>query len=439
MILIKNGVVIDPKTKTEEKKDIAIKDGVIVKLCEDIDVQTLSQLWNVAAEQIEVIDATDKLIGPGLVDVHVHFRDPGFTYKEDILTGSEAAKKGGFTTVVLMANTKPAVDTVETLEYVLKKGKETGIRVESCACITMGLKGEVLTDMTALYKAGAAGFTDDGIPILKEDMVRAAMEQAVLLSKEVNAPIPLSFHEENPEFITNNGINRGKASEHFGIGGSDRQAEINLVERDLKLAMETGACFNVQHISTKEAVDLVREAKQKGYTEIHAEATPHHIMLTEEAAIKYGTLAKMNPPLRTEEDRRAVIAGIMDGTIDMIATDHAPHSKEEKEKEITEAPSGIIGLETAFACVITELAKKNQMSLVDVFDRMSYAPAKMYGFDRGYIAEGAVADLIVFNTSEEQTFDTFVSKSGNTPFRGAKMYGKIEKTICGGIVIYRAK
>lgn len=442
MIYIKNAIIIDPKQKKEIAGNLLIQDNKILKIYdrEKVDEQEIEK--NLLAigfsQKDQVIDGAGKYIGPGLVDVHVHFRDPGLTHKEDIFTGAKAAARGGVTTVVLMANTKPAVDSVETLSYVLEKGKQTDIHVKSCGTITMGMQGKELTDMEALLQNGAAGLTDDGIPILEESIVKAAMEKAVALEKKLGRKIPLSFHEENPQYITNNGINRGEASKHFGIGGSDRMAEISMVKRDLELAKQTGACFDVQHISTLEAVELVREAKKTGGNNIHAEATPHHLMLTEEAAIEYKTYAKMNPPLRTKADREAVILGVLDGTIDMIATDHAPHTKEEKDQDITKAPSGIIGLETSFACAVTVLVKEYGMKLVDLFDRLSLAPARMYGFDTGYIAQGAVADLIVFDPNEQITFHKFLSKSSNTPFQDKTMYGKIEMTICDGKIIYDA-
>lgn len=426
MKLILGGTIVDPKTGTMCQKDILIKDGKIEKIAEAIQPEDY--------DGAQIIRADGKKIGPGLVDVHVHFRDPGFTHKEDIETGAVAAARGGFTTVVLMANTKPSVDNEETLSYVIEKGEKTAIRVHTCASITESLKGETMTDMERLKKAGAVGFTDDGIPILSEELVRKSMEKAAQLD------VPLSFHEENPAYIENNGINRGKASEHFGIGGSDRMAEISLVERDLEIALETGAVFNVQHISAKESVELVRKAKaratQLGQSNIHAEATPHHFTLTEEAAIKYGTLAKMNPPLREEADRLAVIEGLRDGTIDLIATDHAPHSEEEKSRPITEAPSGIIGLETAFALAVTSLVKPGYLTLPELFDRMSLAPSQMYHLPYGSIEEGALADLILFDDEQQVTFDRFVSRSSNSPFLGQTFYGTIDMTICKGEIVY---
>lgn len=425
MILLKGGELVDPKTSVIKKKDILIADGRIAKIDDCIEV------WD---DTTLLIDATGKKIGPGLVDVHVHFRDPGFTHKEDIETGAKAALKGGFTSVVLMANTKPAVDNVETLLYVLEKGSKTDLHVYSCASITKNLQGEELTDMPLLAEKGAVGFTDDGIAILSEELALRAMKKA----KELN--VPLSFHEEDPAYIENNGVNKGVASAHLGIGGSDRMAEISLIERDLELALKTGVAFNVQHISTKEGVELVRRAKQRanslGMANLHAEATPHHFTLTEEAVLTYGTLAKMNPPLRTGEDRQAIIEGLMDGTIDLIATDHAPHSKEEKDRNITEAPSGIIGLETAFALGITNLVKPGYLTLPQLFCKMSLNPAKMYQIEGGEIEVGKRADLIVFDDNAQTVYDTCVSKSSNSPFLGQTMYGKIDMTISGGRIVY---
>lgn len=420
MLLIQNGYMIDPKSGREGNYDILTEGGRIVKIG-----QKLSR----PAKKCEVIDAEGFLVAPGLVDVHVHFREPGFTHKEDICTGAAAAAKGGFTTVIMMANTKPAVDTAEVLQQVLGRGRETGIHVLSCANVTMGMKGRELTPMRELAAAGAVGFTDDGIPLLDKDIVRSAMKKAAELD------MPISLHEENPKYIANNGINRGKASEHFGIGGSPREAEIDLIARDLDLALETGACINIQHISTKEGVELVRQAKRKG-SNIHAEATPHHFTLTEEAAIRYGALAKMNPPLREEEDRLEIIRGLVDGTIDIIATDHAPHTAEEKAKPITEAPSGIIGLETSLALGITQLVDGGYLTMKQLLQCMSTNPAALYHLDAGYLAEGGPADMILIDTAAEWTPEEYVSKASNTPFTGWKLRGRAVKTICGGKIVW---
>lgn len=347
MIWIRNAHVIDPTDKTEKNVDICISDGKITAIGEHLE-------FTVAREDV-VIDASGYVVAPGLMDVHVHFRDPGLTYKEDIQTGARAAAKGGFTTVVCMANTKPPIDNVETLKYVLKEGEKTGIRVLSAATVSKGLMGAELTDMEALKANGAAGFTDDGIPLLNETLVKDAMEMAAKLN------LPLSFHEEDPAFIVNNGINHGSVSEQLGIYGSPALAEDSLVARDLMIALHTKAPVNIQHISSKSSVKAVKFAKELG-AEVYAEVTPHHFSLTEEAVLKHGTLAKMNPPLRTEEDRQALIQGLKDGSIDIIATDHAPHSTEEKAKGLKEAPSGIIGLETALSLGVTNLVRPGHLT-----------------------------------------------------------------------------
>lgn len=426
MLLIKNGYILDPKSRREGVYDILIEDNKIKRIDTFI---TLIDLSDEEKENLQIIYADNMMVAPGLVDVHVHFRDPGFTYKEDIYSGAKAAAKGGFTTVVLMANTKPTVDSKDTLEYVISKGKETDIHVLTCASITKGLKGKELTDMDLLKKYGAVGFTDDGIPMLDEELIITAMKKA----KELK--VPLSFHEENPALITNNGINHGKASAYYDIEGSPRAAEIDLIYRDLQFAVETDAPINIQHISSKEGVELVRQAKLAS-TNIHAEATPHHFSLTEESVIEFGTLAKMNPPLRTEQDRLAIIQGLKDNTIDIIATDHAPHSADEKAKPITEAPSGIIGLETALPLGITNLVKSGYLSYMELLEKMTINPASMYHLDYGYIAEGGPADLVIFNDNL-QTIDTFCSKSNNSPFKGQSLNGEIQYTICNGKIIYQ--
>lgn len=421
MIIFKNGTIIDPETSYMGIKDIAVEGERIVKIEESI----------AASETDQIIDCTGKYIGPGLVDVHVHFRDPGFTYKEDIESGAKAAIRGGFTSVILMANTKPAVDNEETIAYILDKGSKTGIHVYTCANVTKGMQGRELNDFKQLLAYGAIGFTDDGVPLLDEALVREAMVQAK------NTDSVLSFHEENPDYIENNGINRGKASEYYGVGGSDRNAEISMVERDLRLAIETGAKVNFQHLSTKEAIELIRRAKKEyPAAQIYAEATPHHIALTEDAILEYGTLAKMNPPLRTEEDRRAIICGLLDGTIDFIATDHAPHSEEEKNKKITEAPSGITGLETSFAIANKSLVQDENMSFLQLFCKMSYNPAKMYGLEAGKLAQNERADFVVFDPDLQWEYKNTCSKSCNSPFFHTQLIGKVLMTVCDGKILF---
>ena len=419
-MIIKNGLLIDPVKEMTYVADLKISGGKIAEIAENI----------AAAEGEKVIDAARKCVAPGLIDGHVHFRDPGLTYKEDIHTGALSAAAGGFTTVICMANTKPVVDSVETLQYVLEKGKDEKINVLQAGAVSVGFKGEELTDFEALLAAGATGLTDDGIPLKEEAFVRRAMEKAKALD------VVLSFHEEDPAFITNNGVNKGKASEFYGIGGSPEEAEISLVKRDCELAKEIGAKINVQHISSGKAVDLIRQAKAAG-AKVYSEATPHHFTLTEEACIKHGTLAKMNPPLRTEEDRLAIIKGLQDGTIDMIATDHAPHSVEEKAKSITEAPSGIIGLETSLALGITSLVKPGHLSLVDLIKKMAFNPARIYGLDKGTLNVGKDADLVIFDAEKCWTPKDYYSKAVNTPFTGTELFGEVCMTICGGKIAFQ--
>lgn len=422
---IVNGTIINPEKNEMYKADLEV---VSPADYEDRDL---------------IIDATGLYIAPGMADTHVHFRDPGFTYKEDIISGAEAAKKGGYTQIVLMANTNPKVDNTETLKYVLNKGKDTGIHINTCANVTMGMKGEILTPMEELKAAGAVGFTDDGVPVMNADVCLEAMKQCAKLG------VPISFHEENTAFIDNNGVNRGAASEHYGIGGSPREAEIDLISRDIDLARrafdelkaedQNIRCpkIVIQHISTKEGVELVRAAKTEGL-DIHAEATPHHFSLNQEAVIKFGTNAKMNPPLRTEEDRLAILEGLKDGTIDLIATDHAPHSAEEKAKTITEAPSGIIGLETSLSLSIKHLINAEILTYPQLFNRISLAPCRLYGIEGGTVDNSLNQDLIIFDPDEKWVVSSFKSKSSNSPFIGEELPGVIKYTICGGQIVYKS-
>ncbi len=420
MILIQNGRVIDPMTGTDAVMDLLIDHGTIAEMG-----TALSSKYPTA----RMIDASGLIVAPGLIDVHVHFRDPGLTYKEDIHTGAAAAARGGFTTVVCMANTKPPVDNVETLDYVLNEGKKTGIHVMQAATITVGMKGETLTDMDALKAHGAAGFTDDGIPIMDASLVKAAMEKAASLD------LPLSFHEEDPEFITNNGINQGAVSKALGIGGSPALAEDVMVARDCMIALHTNAAVDIQHISSANSVRMVKLAKQLG-ARVFAEVTPHHFTLDETAVLKHGTLAKMNPPLRTARDRDEILRGLKEGTIDIIATDHAPHSADEKSRPLTEAPSGIIGLETALSLGITTLVRGGHLTLMQLIEKMTVNPAKLYRLDKGHLAQGADADLVIFDPEETWTVTDFASKAANSPFVGETLYGKVKFTICEGNIVY---
>lgn len=423
-MFIKNGRVVDSVTGTDEIMNIIIKDNIIEEVGHDISIDE--------TDNVTVIDATGLMVAPGLMDTHVHFRDPGFTYKEDIITGAAAAARGGFTSVVCMANTKPAVDNIETLDYIQKKGETTGIHVMQTAAVTKELKGTELVDMDALADAGAVGFTDDGIPIMDEHVLTMAMKKAAELD------LPISLHEEDPEFIIKSGVNQGKVAEQLGYGGASSTAEDVMVARDCVLALHTGASVCIQHISSGNSVELVRTAKKLG-ADVHAEATPHHFTLTEDAVLKYGTNARMNPPLRTEDDRAKIIEGIKDGTIDMIVTDHAPHSEEEKAKPLESAPSGITGLETSLALGIKSLVEPGHISLMKLMELMSKNPAEFYRMVPGSVTKGAPADLVIFGEKETWTVrkEDFASKASNSPFIGWELPGKVHYTICSGKIVYQ--
>ena len=418
-MIIKNALLTDPAASTSRKCDIRISDGIFCEIGDDLS----------PAPQEEVISAEGLVAAPGLIDTHVHFRDPGFTHKENLHTGSLAAAAGGFTSVICMANTSPVVDSVQTITDILDRSREEKIRIFQAASVSLGLKGEEMTDMSALADAGACGFTDDGIPLRNASFLYQAMQKAAELD------MPISLHEEDPSFIKNNGINHGPVSEELGIYGSPSVAEESLVARDCLLALRSGAHTVIQHISSGRSVEIVRMYKALG-ANLHAEATPHHFTLTEDAVLKYGTLAKMNPPLRTEEDRQAIIAGLKDGTIDIIATDHAPHSREEKNRSITAAPSGIIGLETALALGITSLVRPGHLSLMQLLEKMTVNPADLYHLPSGRIEIGKAADLILFDPEESWTPTEYRSMSSNSPFTGWELYGKVKYTICGGKIAY---
>jgi dihydroorotase len=420
MILITGGRMIDPKSGIDESLDIVIEGSRIKHIGK----------FKASDAYSEVIDAGGKIIVPGLIDVHCHFREPGFTYKEDIETGTACAIHGGFTTVVLMANTKPVVDNEETLNEVLLRAEKMPIHVKTAAAVSRGLLGKELTSMAELKKLGAAGFSDDGAPLLDAAFVLKAMETA----KELD--VPISLHEEDPAFIGVAGVNEGRAAASMGISGASKVSESSLTARDCMLALSAGAKVHIQHLSCAESVGAVRLAKSLG-ARITAEVTPNHFSLTEDAVLRLGALAKINPPLRTEHDRYALISALKDGTIDIIATDHAPHSREEKSRPFAEAPSGLIGLETSLALGITFLVKSGHLALQDLIRKMTSAPAALYGFDAGYLAEGGPADITIFDESETWTFGESKSKSANSPFIGQTLTGKVKYTISGGNVLYR--
>lgn len=422
-LLIKKVRLLDPVNFVDRICDIRISDGVVKELGCDLDVI-----------EEEVLNSEGLTAAPGLVDVHSHFRDPGQTEKETLHTGALAAAAGGYTSVVCMANTVPAVDNTETLTEISDRARQEKIHIYQTAAVTKGRKGKELVDMAALAKAGAAGFTDDGSPVTDPSLVRSAMEKA-----GVNGYI-LSFHEEDPAYVWEAGVNSGGISGAMGLRGADRKAEYTMVERDIQLALESGARIDIQHVSAKETVQIIREYRKKDTIGlIHAEATPHHFSLTEEAVSRYGNLAKVNPPLRTEEDRQAIIEGLTDGTIDLIATDHAPHTSEEKALDFVKSPSGMIGLETALSLGITNLVDKGHISINKLIELMSVNPALLYGISAGNLSVGSPADIVIFDPKASWTVNVsdLHSRSANTPFAGMTLKGRTIYTISGGEIIYR--
>ncbi|MDR1017109.1 MAG: dihydroorotase [Lachnospiraceae bacterium] len=447
-MIIKNGRIIDPANNIDFIGNLYIKNGKIEKIISQ------GEGINNIDNQDEIIDASGMIVSPGLIDCHVHFRDPGFTYKEDLETGSNAAAKGGFTTVICMANTKPKVDNLDTLNYLKEKSYKLPINLLFSAAITKDFKGKVLVDMKELFANGVVGFTDDGIPLEDAAVVREAMK----IAKELE--VPLSFHEEDPRFVDSFGVNKGKISEKLGVGGASSKAEEVLVERDLKLALETGAKINLQHLSSKGSVELLRTARllekenfiKEGLTKdvgedkyldtfqsnLHGEATPQHFTLTEEILLEKGTLAKVNPPIRTAEDREAIIKGLQDETIDLIVTDHAPHADYEKTDDFIKSPSGMIGLETSLALGITSLVDKGYLSLSQLLEKMTVNPARLYKLQSGTLSVGSGADITIFNPNEKWIVtENFASKSKNSPFIGMELKGKVKYTIVGGKIVYR--
>lgn len=420
-MIIKGGRVIDPLSKRDEVLDIKIEDGKIVEIAKDIEASSGNE---------EIIDARGKIVVPGLIDVHVHFRDPGQTHKEDLVTGSQAAIAGGFTSVVQMANTSPKIDSKEKIIEHYKRARDLPLKVFTVSALTRNFGDLELVDMEENFKRGALAFTDDGIPNRNSKLILEAMNRA----KELGAII--SFHEEDPELIEQNGINHSEVSDKLGIYGSPKIAEASFIARDVAMAIYTGAKISIQHISTGLGVDLVKFGKEMG-ANIYAEVTPHHIALNDSAVLEYGSLAKMNPPLRSEEDRLRIIEGLKEGTIEIIATDHAPHTSEEKSKEITKAPSGIIGLETSFSICYENLVLTKEISLMKLIELMSTNPARIYGLEGGEISQGKIADLAIIDLESEYKIDKYKSKSSNTPFKDKTLRGEVLYTISEGKIVFK--
>lgn len=422
MLLIRNGRVLDPYTNINAQMDILIgDDGVIRELGPRLD----------APAGCAVYDAAGLTVSPGFVDGHVHFRDPGQTEKEDVLTGAAAAAAGGYATVICMANTLPTCDTPEIIRYVTDKAKGCPVEVLQAGAVTKGLKGQELTDFAALQAAGAPCLTDDGINLTNAGLCRAAMEQAA------ERDILLSFHEEEPSLVPSPGVNFGSAAaQQFGVPGARASAETAMIARDIALALDTGARVLFQHVSSAQSAALIRAGKKLG-ARIYAEVTPHHISLTEDDVLAHGTYARMNPPLRREADREALIDALADGTIDMIATDHAPHTAEEKAREFAKAPSGITGLETAFSVCNTYLVQTGRLTPMQLVDRMSKAPAEIYGLTGRAVAAGNYARLALLDWDSRMVYKTYRSKAVNTPYTGMQLTGAPRAIVTGARVTVR--
>ncbi|EFQ57887.1 dihydroorotase [Streptococcus downei] len=422
MLLIKNGRVLDPKSGFDQIADVLVDGKRIVRIGQNLDQD---------AEQ--VLDATGLVVAPGLVDIHVHFREPGQTHKEDIHTGALAAAAGGVTTVVMMANTNPTISDVPTLKEVLASAAKEDIHIYTNATVTKNFDGQNLTDFKALLEAGAVSLSDDGIPLQSSKLVKEALE----LAKENNTFIAL--HEEDPELNGILGFNEDIARDKFGFCGATGVAEYSMVARDAMIAHATQAHLHIQHLSKAESVKVVEFAQQLG-APVTAEAAPQHFSKTEDLLLVKGAMAKMNPPLRTEKDRLAVIEGLKSGVISIIATDHAPHHADEKAvADITKAPSGMTGLETSLSLGLTNLVETRELTLLDFLAKMTSNPADLYGFDAGYLAENGPADILIFADKEDRLVsDQFASKASNSPFIGEKLKGVVKYTICDGRIIYQA-
>jgi len=420
-VLIKNGRIIDPKNNRDEVADLCIKNGLIV-----------ASLTEEEIAQAEVIDASGQVVCPGLVDVHVHLREPGQTHKESIQTGSWAAAAGGFTSIVCMPNTSPAADNAGTIQYILDAAeRDAVIRVYPTGCITVGRQGEKLAPIGSLARAGVVAITDDGDCVQNNEIMRRGLEYAKMFD------LPIMDHCQDSALTQGAVMNEGEMSLKLGLKGWPAAAEDIIVARNVLLSEMTGAHVHMQHISSAGAVDIMRRAKQRS-VKVTAEATPHHLALTDACIETYDTHFKMNPPLRTEKDRQALIEGVKDGTLDIIATDHAPHTNYEKDKEFDYAPFGILGSETCLAVSLQILVDEAGMSLNDVIALLTYKPAELCKLPAGTIGEGDVADIAIFNPDEtwEVNRDTLKSKSSNSPWLGKQLKGRIKRTLVAGQTVF---
>lgn len=418
-IILRNVHAVDPESGLDCVTDIAVKDGRIARLggCEGMTAQ-------------RDINCKGLYAVPGLFDMHVHFRDPGLIHKEDILTGAAAAKAGGVTGVLLMPNTKPACDNAETVKYILEKGARTGINVYTSACITKGMQSGELCDYDELKKAGVFAVTDDGRPVENAELMRQALE------KSVSNGMTVLSHCEDLKIINGGIINKGKVSEVLGVKGMDRASEDYITAREIALAASCGAHIHICHVSTKGSVNIIRAAKRDG-VKVTCETAPHYFTYTDEKLYSKDACYRMSPPLRTEEDRAAVEEALLDGTIDCIITDHAPHTAEEKADFLT-APNGVVGLETSLAATLTKLYHSGKCGISDIVRMMSIRPREILGLPIVKIAEGESCELCIFDPEMQWTVDPekLHSKSKNTVFKGETFKGKAVYTICGGEVVY---
>ncbi|NBI29445.1 dihydroorotase [Chengkuizengella marina] len=419
-----NGKLLNVANKELETKHIYIEQGKINKIMQSHEKPQV--------DGHEVIDAEGKLVSAGFIDMHVHFREPGFEYKETIATGTKSAAKGGFTTVACMPNTRPIVDDVETLQLVLDKAETEGIvRVLPYAAITENELGRDLTDFDALKNKGAIGFTDDGVGVQSAQMMKDAMSKAAAMN------MPVIAHCEDNTLVVGAAVTDGAFAKKHGLKGIPNESEAIHVGRDILLAETTGVHYHVCHVSTEQSVRLIRQAKQIGI-KVTAEVCPHHLLLSDEDIPALDANWKMNPPLRTPRDVEAMIEAIEDGTIDMIVTDHAPHSEDEKAQELQRAPFGIVGLETAFPLLYTKFVQTGKWTLDFLIQRMTEKPAEVFKLDSGKVSIGADADLTIIDLETTKTVDpeTFLSKGRNTPFKGWKLQGWPVKTLVGGKVVW---
>jgi dihydroorotase len=420
--LIRGGRVVDPSQKLDARLEVLLAGGKVAQLSDHVD----------GAADAEVIDAAGLVVSPGLIDVHVHLREPGGEHKETILTGARSAAAGGFTAVVAMPNTDPPVDNPASVGFIVAEGLRAGAaRVYPTGTITVQQKGEQLTEFGELIAAGAVAVTDDGRPVSRSGVMRLALEYALSFD------LPVAVHAEDLELSREGSMNEGIVSTRLGLSGISNAAEDVMIARDLILAEMTGGRLHIQHVSTRGGVEMIRVAKARG-VRVTAEATPHHFTLTHHAVEQYRTDAKMNPPLRTEADRDAVREGVRDGTLDVIATDHAPHHYDEKEQAFEDAPNGIVGLETALGLSLEELVHTAVIDLPTLVERMSCAPARALSLPGGTLAVGSVADVTIFDPTAEWVVEPerFLSLSRNTPFTGRRLRGRNVRTIVGGETVW---